>query len=346
MQANSSGAVSAKARGMYARHISPNEYEEMLRRRSVPELALRLKKHAYFGNSLATLSVAQPRRGQIEELLSMDVFLKYGTLCRYARHSGGFSDYYLEECELREVLKALQLLSIGLQGAYLTQVPPYLADKTHIDLFELGKAQSFKELLSVCHGAPYYKTLREQYAKDPTLSDFPLTEAALLRGNYARLFHHISETLGSGGQKQAHAFFAHQAEIYNLELFLRVKMYYASVYPPEKLRLLMLPYRYRLSANQLNAMIFAKTSDALLSMYKNFRSVKYTGPADADIFSAEMGKNIYHHAKQLLHLSPCPMTVLAAFVTLAKLERENVVNIVEGVRYGLAPEKMRKMLRF
>ena len=51
-------------------------------------------------------------------------------------------------------------------------------------------------------------------------------------------------------------------------------------------------------------------------------------------------------AQKLLHFSSTPQTVLAALLCLANLERSNIINVIEGVRYGLSPEQISAFLKY
>lgn len=344
MQATASQAIIPKARGMYAKRITDAEYEELMRRRTVPEVASLLKRHPYYRDSLASLSLTDPHRGQIEELLNMDIFTKYSALVHYDFSGTGFSRYYLVECEIREILKAIHLLSIGIPGGYLNQMPTYLVGKTRVDLFALGQAKNFAEILEVVRLTPYYKPLRGRYMADPFLRDYPMTEASLLHQSYTALFALIDKTLSGRDAKAVRELFLQECEIYNLDLLIRVKSYFPGSYTPEELWQLLLPYRYHLPKHTLAEMTEAKTADALVQMFIASPAVKYTGPLGPEEVAAEGSRSIHKHAKQVLRLSSSPGATLAAFLTLAKLDKENIVNVIEGVRYGLEPERVRAML--
>ena len=346
MQATATQAIIPKARGMYAKRISIAEYEEFIRRRTVPELAVMLKRHPYFGNSLNTLAINDPHRGRIEELLSMDIFQKYQTLNRYDFSGGGFSAYYLHECEMNEILKALHLLSIGLTGKYIRQVPGYLVGKTQVDLFLLGQANSFAEVLPVVEHTPYYKPLKARYIADTALKNYPMAEAVILRAYYEQLFGLIGCCLKGRDAESTTSLFAQEVEIYNLELLFRIKTYFPDAYSTREIYQLMMPYTHRVPRTQLEKMVETKSSDVLLAMYQQSGAVDYVGPSNQYDLAAAAGRLVYRFAQRMLRLTASPVASLAAFISLAKLERDNVVNMMEGVRYGLEPEVIRAMLRF
>lgn len=344
MLATGTQAMIPKARGMFAKRISLADYEELMRRRTVPEVAALLKRHPYFKDSLATLSTIDPHRGQIEELLSMDIFGKYQSLLHYDFGDEGFSAYYLRECEAREVLRALHMVSIGLVGAYLNQIPSYLVGKTQVDLFALGQARSFEQIVETVRGTPWHRPLRARFLADPYLRDFPSTEAALLRTAYEGVFAMVEKDLRGREAAAVRDLFLQEIEVYNLELMLRVKIYFPNVYTESELRGLLMPWYWRIGKRRMTELLQAPTPEGYVALLRSTPSFHYNGGPTPEDLAAEGGKQTYHYARTVLHLTSSPYAALAAFISLAKLERENVVNVIEGVRYGLAPERVRAML--
>lgn len=344
MTANGSLAIIPKARGMYAKRISMAEYEELMRRRTVPEVTALLKKHTYFKDSLATLSTAELHRGQLEELLSTDIFQKYEALVHYDFSKDSFSHFYLDECEIREIVKAMHLISIGQPGIYLKRIPAYLVGKTSVDLFALGQARNFQELVEALRHTSYYKAAKAAYDADPDLLDFPLAEAAMVKESFKTTFR-LADKSFSGREKEAvESLFLQEAEIHNLQLIFRVKAFFPNAYTSKEIHQLLLPYRIHVSRQMLNAMVEAADLNALMALFRQSSAIRYAGSANMDDITISSGKVLYHHAMRLLRLTSSPAAALAAFVTLSKLERDNVVNVIEGVRYGLRPEKIRALL--
>ncbi|MFV0413042.1 MAG: V-type ATPase subunit [Oscillospiraceae bacterium] len=344
--AHASLAIIPKARGMYAKRMRPAEYEELMRRRTVPEVAALLKKHPYFGDSLATLSPVDPHREQLEELLNMDIFNKYEALMRYDFTSESFAFYFIIECEVIELLRAMRMISTGMANRYIRHLPPFLEGKIRFDLFRLAEARSFGEMLEVLRYTPYYKVLRPLYQKDPALRDYPGAEAVMIRFYYACLFELAAKHLPPREEKAVRTLFLQEAELYNVNVVFRSKIYFGEAYGSEQIRRMLLPYRYRLSPRRLDEMLAAKSPEQMMEIYHRAVGLAQTaGPVDMEAFDAETGRLKYRQAQRVLHLTTSPSAALAAFIALAKLERDNVVNIIEGVRYGLTPEEIRALLR-
>lgn len=339
-------AIIPKARGMYAKRPQPAEYEELMRRRTVPEVASALKKYPYFGDSLATLSAAEPRREQLEELLNMDIFNKYEALLKYDFSDDSFARYFLAECEVKEIARVLRMLSTGVSGRYIQHMPPFLEGNLRFDLFRLAEARSFADVLEVLRFTPYDKVLRPIWIKDPFLRNYPGAEAALVRFYYDEVFAMADKYLPKQDQKAVKSLFLQEVENFNLGLVLRSKMYFGAAFTPDKIRALLVPYYYRISKRKLQDLIEAPNPEGMVASLIPPKNRRLSGPVTPEEYETIGGQELYSLAKSVLHLSVSPSAVLAAFMFLARLERDNVVNIIEGVRYQMAPEKIKALLWF
>lgn len=346
MYIDGSQAIIPKARGMYAKRIQPAEYEELMRRRTVPEVAVALKKHPYFGDSLATLSQTDPHREQVEELLAMDIFNKYEALVHYEFASHSFADYFIIECEVQEILRAMRFLSNGVVGRYINHLPPFLEGQIRFDLFRLAEATNFEQVLDVLRYTPYYKPLRAYWYKDPLLRDYPSAEAVLIRFYYSEVFRLAGQYFSGREEKAVRELFLQEAENYNVNVILRAKTYFGDAFSPDDIRSLLLPYNHRIPKSRLREMVNAKGVEPLLELYQKMSGQTGTVLVSPGEFDALAGRLMYRYARRILHLTTSPSAALAAFIALAKLERDNVVNVVEGVRYGMPPEKIRALLRY
>lgn len=337
-------AIIPKARGMFAKRINYAEYEEMIRRRTVPEVSALLRRHPYFKDSLSALT-SDPHRGQIEELLNMDVFQKYEAMLRYDFGDESFSAYYLEECELREILRALHLVSVGLGSTYLSQVPSYLVGKGRVDFFALAAARTLPAFVEEIRRTPYYKPLKESISRDPALRDFARIEANLLRAYYVSLFRRIDESFSGQERETVRMLFLDEVEMYNIEVLLRIKTYFPRTYPVEELAALLMPYVGRVPRQHMQRLIEAPTPEAFIAIYRALPMTRAKGVTSPEEYSIFAGRNLYKKASRVLHMSSSPYAALAAFITLAKLQKDNVVNVIEGVRYSMKPEQINALLK-
>ena len=92
MSSYSSNAILAKARAMYGRRLTEQNYTDLLGCRSVGEVAAYLKTRTSYSDILEGVAALNIHRGRLEELLRKRLFLQYASLCRYEMSIG--QDFY------------------------------------------------------------------------------------------------------------------------------------------------------------------------------------------------------------------------------------------------------------
>lgn len=342
----SAKAVIPKARAMFARHITYDEYAELMRRRSVPEIAAYLKNHPYFKDSLAGVSETAVHRGQLEDLLGRDIYIKYESLIRYCFDNTGFGRIFLIDSEIFEILSKIQFICCDQNEKYISRLPGFFVEKAEIDLMALARAENFNEVLTVLEKTQYGQVLRgalEQCGEKP---DYLIIEAAFKRYYYDTVIKTAKKNFHGHNLRDIESLFKTEAEVYNLELLYRVKMFFVQTITIEKLHALVMPVYYRITEKQLEKLIAAQTPQEFMSVYTGFAVKRYYGDIKAGHGFAQTGQTVYTAAEKILHFTSSPYTAMYALLTLAKLEKSNIISIIEGVRYNMPPEQIEKFLKY
>lgn len=338
-------AILPKARGMYAKRLSKEQYQDLMRKHTVLEVGAILKKHPYFQKSLSSLSITDPHRQQMEDLLEDDIFEKYETLARYDYNPNSFTDYFICYCEVQEILTVLRMISVGILQDTIKPFPPYLIGKLCYDVFGLVNAKDFSQVMAVLKRTPYYRVLYPFWMQDPSLKNYPLIEAALVKYYYSRVFILAKQNLNAQETKQVLGLFFQEAEAYNINIILRIQKYFPDVYTTEEIMSFLVPYHHRVSPEKLKNALGKGNDDALLSVCRQSLGDSTLQMRDLNSFYIRSKKKIQRYAEQLLHLTTSPSMAVASFIFLAQIEKDNVVNIIEGVRYGLSQEQIEKLMQ-
>lgn len=339
-------AIVPKAKAMAARRPSHAEYLEFARKRSVLEVMAALQAHPYFVHSLKGISQTNLHREQLEQALSKDVFYKYEGLIHYSFKKSGFLSFFVMRCEIEELLTKLRLLSMGFKHHYIVNLPGFLADKTSFSLLGLAKAESAADCLPVLAGTPYAKLLAALVPKDGGRLDYLACEHTFWTYYYQTALARVGHGRDAAGTRRL---FLMEAEAYNLDLLYRGKAFYADQLTPPRLARLLIPVTCVISEKKLRALALAPDLEAFLRLYGTCRAKDVYGARSADVGKASeipAQRALYRAAQRLLHFSSNPETVLTAFLCLANMERSNVVNVIEGVRYGLPVEQIDAFLKY
>ena len=151
-----SNAVLAKARAMYGRRLTDDDYRTLAGCRSMPELAGALKTMPLYTAALVDVNPVFARRASLENDLNKSIFARYASLCRYDMSAGQDVYRYFILCsDLDEITACLRCLDSGRPGDYLYILPDFLQKHTSLDLYRLAKATDAESFLKALSGTPY-----------------------------------------------------------------------------------------------------------------------------------------------------------------------------------------------
>lgn len=331
---NSSGAILAKARAMYGKRLTLQDYNSLLRMQSISEVASFLKSHPGYGDIMEEVNEALIHRGQLENLLRKALFEKYYRLSSFS-FSSGDSIYQLmvSRYEIKQVMACIRLLSAGRMEEYITSVPPYLQGHTSLDLMQIAKVRSMADLRQALAGTPYLAYLNT----GADVPDYTMVETRLREAYYARL----TKLAGKHGGKLKELVYT-QAELFNITTIYRMKF----LFRMERVTILsyLLPYRSKLSQAAFKKLLWAEREEDFIQLLKHSgyrRLMENTGFVSPEDFTRRCEEQL---CRRILHFSPDTEAVLLAFLQLSEIEADNLTAIIEGIRYEIPADQIRPLL--
>ena len=169
----SSNVVSAKARAMYGRRLTAQNYQEMLNCKNVTEIARYLATNTDYDKVLAGINDREVHRGQLENRLKQK-------LCRYEISiSDALAAYLLQRSEVDQILNALLHLNADTTKEYFFSMPATLAVHSRIDLVRLSGADNFDSIIAALAHTPYQMLLESFRPTYDNPIDFTAAENAL-----------------------------------------------------------------------------------------------------------------------------------------------------------------------
>lgn len=340
----SSNVVLAKARAMYGRRLTGGDYSTMLKFRTVGEVASFLKKSPRYSAELASVDESTVHRGYLELLLRQKLFDDYAALCRYELTIGEqFSKYIIKKGEIEELLSCLRLLHAGRLREYLLSFPSFFTKYIHFDLYALAKVSDYDEFLKALSGTEYRGILEKFHPKNGNLLDFTAVENALYTNLYQELFAIIRRHAPRATRKELLDLLGSYIDLENATRIVRMKHFYNP--SPEAIRPVLLPFSYHISDKLQNRMLNAATSDDVKkilredSHYKRPLERYQARNMDEIAIRARFDKCLHE-----LRFSIHPPVVMLTYLFLSEIELENIVNIIEGIRYKLPPKEISELL--
>lgn len=344
MPSNASNALLAKCRAIYGRRLSAQDYDTLISCRTVSDVAAQLKQTSYAA-ALEKIDQSSIHRGQLEAALNAMLYEEFASLCRYERSLGVWmSNYIMMRGEILQLLEFLKMLAAGRPGEYIFSLPDYFREHTELDLNRLAMARSYSDMLSALKGTEYAKVLVGFAPKEGQPLEFAMIEHALYEKLYDQLFGMIEKHMSGKAEKEMLELVGTKLDLINFSHIYRLKRYYGAT--ADMTRRMTFRHHYKLGAKTAEAMATAQSADEVLELL--YEKTPYGRQVNEDMVvdgyaEQESSRILAAKARHLLRFSISPPVVLKAFSILADAQMHDVITIIEGVRYGMQPDEIRRL---
>ena len=337
-------AMTTKTKAIYAKRLRDTECKRRVQKRSVPEIASYLKNETYFRDSLDGINEKALHRGQLEILIRNDLIIRLSKILRYAFGSKatGFTDTIATQSEINLIQTVIRSFVIRDYDQVVAKLPVIIESHITFDLKAIVACRSFDELLFVLKGTPYHDIV-ERYAKTD-MNDFDFTglDQELHRYYYQRMQDFVRNSFKGEDREAVEELFNTEVELDNISKIYRLKKYFNA--SPAIIRSLITPIYSRFSKKDIEDIIEHTDADHVFdrlmdSSYKNYiKEVNF-------LYIEHTTKMInYNMNKRQILFSSDPNLVLYAYMVLMGIEIENIIDIIEGVRYKVPVDQIKRML--
>ncbi len=338
-----SNAILSKARAMYGKRLTSKDYQNLLNCSSVPEVLTYLKSHTKYSTLLTGLNERDVHRGQLELILKQQLFYDFASLCRYEISVGEhFSSYIIMRTEIEQILHYLMLYNSKKTNEYIYALPEYFDKHTKIDLHALASARNYDTLLSVLDKTAYRKIL-EKFKPTNDFIDIPSIENELYIMLYKEIFNIINTYTNGKSKKELLQIFNHDVDLINFVRILRLKKYFHLNY--EEIKEKLLPFG-TLKEQTIDGMCQAENSSQIFSLMQSTNSGKIINKLEYSFAGDISNKAKFTSAKKNIRHSTSPCVVMMSYIFLEEAELSNVINIIEGIRYGVDDDTVKGLLIF
>lgn len=337
----SSNVVLAKARTMYGRRLTPANYNDLLKCRNVGEVAGYLKNHTVYGKSLAGIVENEIHRGQLESRLKQKLMDEYTSLCKYeAEVDKHFSRYFIESDEIDCILRAVRLLNAGAaEGSYT--VPPYLLHYSQLNFKAFQKIKTFEDLLEDLKNTPYAEILEPFKPEKDQRIDYTGVENALYFYLYSNILKIIHKHFAGDTKKQLLSIFNSYVDLNNYVRIVRLKMSYGADAGTVWKSLLPIG---TFSKENMDRLVQADNESELQAALMHTETGRRALKIKHEYVDELPSRMNYTLCRHYMDYSTHPSVVLISYIFLCQTEISNIITIVEGIRYQLAPQEIRKLL--
>lgn len=336
----SGGAAVAKAKAVYGTLLKKEDYENLVHRNSVGTAVSYLKGTPRYGAVFSGYDGAALHRGQIEQLLGKSVFESYRRIRRFSAPSGGIMDFYLKEREAEQLSKAIAAVVTGTQDRFFLSFPDYLLDRVGFDPKAAAQAKDGRALLAAVGGTIFEKPLAPLLNAE--LPDLNRCVTAVHAGLLSWTFAALSESCRGKELERLKSFFLRRADCENVLICYRLRRFFDA--EPERIRPLILPFRYRVKPREIDEALAAQNSSEALIRLLGERCIPRSAEIEADSPETGIMRANYEYFRHRLALTSNETEALYALMILLDTERTNLQKIIEGIRYSIPPQEIEQFV--
>ncbi len=339
----SSNAVIAKARAIYGRSLTAEDYAQLCSKTTVTEAAAFLKQTERYGKALAGINPQSIHRGQLESLLSRSVFDVFERFHKFDFSSSrSFFRYINMQLEADQIVNAIEGVAAGTAERYIASLPMFLLTHSFTDLMALGKARTYLDIAQVLEGSPFAKAVRPLLidAAESGRINILECERRLYTVCYMSALRTADKTYSGRKQAELKRTLLKNIDLENVVCCCRMRAFGTSA---ESVRKSLLPFRYRLNDEAIERLMQLSDTDKI---EQELSRLGYHTDKSAEFSTIEQLADALNmnHLRRTIRLSANSAAVCYALIGCLKIEQRNVKTAIEGIRYGLGSSEILGML--
>ena len=348
--------VRAKLASMASRFLKKSDYEALMNRKSVPEITAYLQKTSMYSQALKNVNAEELHRRDLETILKADlvkdvkkIFTFFVTLNR------AFSSYIIKMYEIENLKLALRNALVERESKKnLEDLKPKFYDlesKALVDPLKVALCTTKEEILSSLEKTPYYEVVRNVFAsyKSESPNLIGSIENGLDRWLYFG-FLRAAKNLDYDDYLSVKMMIGERIDLTNMEWIIRAKTFYSL--RAEELYNSLIPAGLRLDATHLHALCDAKDLVSTLNVISEgpYSEILKDIPEKRENITPEMltlsmKRYLYTSAKKSVStLGGFSITPFFHYMFLKEYEIMDITTIIEGVRYALKEDEIKKYL--
>ncbi|MDQ5983308.1 MAG: V-type ATP synthase subunit C [Eubacteriales bacterium SKADARSKE-1] len=334
----SSNVVFAKVRAMYGKRIRACDYNNLLNCKTVGEIAAYLKNKTAYSKVLGKVNESNVHRGELEALLKNKMFNDFATLCRYELSTGeSFSEYVIGRAEVEQIIRSLVYILSHNKSKGSDPIPSYFDKHTKINLKAMSRAENYEEFLKALGNSPYRKLLKNLSLKYNEQINLSQVESILYDYLYERVLERLRQNTNKKIRIELKSIFETYIDFGNFVRIIRTKQNNSS----QDFAILK---HGKLKSKYIEAMLMASKEKELFDIMestnqgKKLKNLKYSYIDQIPL------KVVYDKCRRYVHSSINASLVMLSYIFLIHIELNNIINVIEGIRYQMPKEDIEELL--
>jgi len=335
-------SANAKARALFGKLLTKADYEELLGKRSVHEVAAYLKKHAGYGTVLSKIDESMIHRAELEHELKTTLYVDFIKLHRFL---GGTAGEFLKAAFFRfevEDLKMLfRIVYTGERDDILKNSLIFLKTYSELSLEKLSASKDISGLIEALRGSEYYKVL-SPFLNVSNRQDLFDIEIALDLHYFMKILRLKEKLLSGADRKSVTNTFGTEIDITNILMIYRCKRLFNM--DKELTFKYVIPYWHHLTRSQLISLSESSDVNEFKAKLSKTRYAGIFNPDEENVWEINSMNYMYRMYRSQLHQGSFNLGTVTAYLHLKEIDIKNIITLIEGIRYRLPKDEIRSYL--
>ena len=335
VESSVNNVVVTKLRALYGKRLKTSDYDKLINKYSVSEVASYLKTETLYKSTLESINENFIHRGQIELLLKIANFEKYIKFNHYRLSQNAIFRYIILKNELDQMLAAIRLFNAGTMKRYAIHLPVFLLKYTKMNLKEIANIENFDDLVNIAKDTIYFKPLKK-FKPEENKIDVVMCETELRKVFCREIISMICQ------DQNALNVLLLDIELFNISVIYRLKKYFNK--DKEYIKSCLLPFFYYLNEDIINQMT---ETDNIEDLYKIILKTKYKKYCNQEMFSDVdfLGKKmLYKILTKDIRFTNSQLYIMMCYIYLMEIELRNIITVIECIDYKFSPDEIKKLL--
>lgn len=330
----SENAVTAKVHSLFAKRLTDEDYANLLSFHSNEEIFNYLRNETSYAEYLDALPSVTLSSSRFEHALQKSLLDRKAALCRFQKLIGDKTySYFIKKDEIETILYCARHLDTDIITDLFERPPVFTCEQT-VSGAELQQATSFDEFTVLLSQTPYGRLVEPLLSSDSTYKNLAALERILFNDLYSNLKAAICKKYKGKSSKEIINYIEFISDMSIISSFYRLtenypdfKNYQAGILSPSVTAF---------TSKEIGQFETASSPKEVLniiksSVYGKYFTEKFT---NIDLF---VRKLTVEKSVKNIRYSQNPILSLFSYETVLQNEINNIIHIIEGVKYGLTP---------
>lgn len=335
-------ALSTKVRASFGRLLDAEDYLNIIEMGSISELTSYLKNNTYYRDILSNVDENLVHRGHLENIIKTDIMKEYEKFLKFTNGNARRflkSTYKKYETEsLKIIFRRLETVGnvMSAEGYLL-----FLKGSSDVDFHKLIKSTDSREFIENLRGTEYYDALRPFTGINIKINLFNL-EMVLDLHYFKFLYKRMKKYLQGRDYLPLADSFGIKTDVLNMLWIYRCKKYYDI--KDDIIRNYILPFNSGIKKETLSQLIEAESIEEFLDIADKTKYSEIFKREIDGFFEVNFADYMYNVHMRLFRKYPLTVSSAVDYIHMKEYELSNIISVIEGIRYQLPPEKIKKFI--